>query len=186
MKNWNKDIVLPTASDYVLYCLDATFGPSKSSGNPMITLKFEIRSPATVNVAGEDINIAGVEVPFYATTQNLSEPDKDQSLYARVFHSDNADELSLYQLFEITLPDDFDKENPPVDLLKGKFLYAQVKSDSRAQRKSPTAEQLKNGIREGDVMVNPKTKKPLMSHYPKIVELYGIAPDPSVTAGAFA
>jgi hypothetical protein len=55
-------------------------------------------------------------------------------------------------------------------------VYALLYPDTQDRRKSPTAEQLAKGQKQGDVMINPITKKPLTQHYPKIGEIFGLAP----------
>ena len=69
MQNWNSKVQFPS-DNFILTCVDAAFGPSASSGKPMITLECEIKSPETVTVAGEEYNVAGQKVGklYYVTT----------------------------------------------------------------------------------------------------------------------
>jgi len=182
MEKWTNSVMFPT-DNFVLRVVEAGFGPSKSSGNPMITLTPEIVSPASIEVAGIEYNIQGLKVsPYYATTQTLpsasvtEEEAEEKSKYndTRVFNSTNPEKPSLYQLFEIDATG-VDKNNPDVSQFKGKLFHARLKSKVNEKTKSPTAEQLKKGQKVGDVIKNPKTGKPEVTFYPEIDKIYGIA-----------
>ena len=175
MKNWDASIQIPTNSEYILRILEEKFAPN-NNGNPMITLTAEVASPTSVNVNGEDINIAGIKIPLYYVTQVMDDTcnvdaEKTAAAQARTFS--NNENNSLYQLFEIPVtPDQYN--NPPLGFV-GKCVYARVKPDAKVKRDSPTAEDLKKGLKEGKVSVNPKTKKPIHTFYPKVEEIYGLA-----------
>jgi hypothetical protein len=173
MEKWNSSVMFPQ-DNFILRCIEESFGPSKSSGNPMITLGFEIVAPETVNVAGVDYSVTGLKItPGYYTTATLDDAEKTAQNEARVFKSSNPERPSLYELFEIDSTG-VDKNNPKLEF-KGKLVHALLRSEVKEKTKSPTAEQLKKGQKVGDVIKNPKTGKPEISFYPKIEKLYGIA-----------
>ena len=173
-EKWNNQVYIQN-ENVILRCIDESFGPSKSSGNPMITLNWEVASPDTINVGGVDYEIKGLKVsPSYHTTKNLTDSEKSEKNDKSTFGpSGNKDNLSLWELFELD-PTGVDKENPPL-AFKGKLMHARINGDPREVTKAPTAEQLKKGQRTGDVVINPKTKKPEVTYYPKIVKMYGLA-----------
>ena len=174
MKNWDASIEMPTNSEYVLRIVEEKFAPS-NSGNPMITLTAEIASPSTVTINGEEISIAGVKMPLWYPTavfeDDIKDEDKTKNAQQRVFK--NSAGTALYQLFEIPITED-QYENPPLSFV-GKCVYARVKPDARVKHDSPTAEDLKVGKKEGKVSINPKTRKPIQTYYPKVEEIYGLA-----------
>ena len=160
--------------NFILRCIEESFGPSKSSGNPMITLNYEIVAPETINVAGIEYSVQGLKItPGYYTTATLDDAEKTALNEQRVFKSSNPERPSLYELFEVD-SSGVDKNNPKLEF-KGKLMHALLASEVKEKTKSPTAEQLKKGQKVGDVIKNPKTGKPEITFYPKIVKLYGIA-----------
>lgn len=180
--NWNSDIMFPSDSCFVCRVTKATHSPSKSSGNPMITLEFEVVSPETYDVAGKLVNIAGVSANLkrYYTTKVLNDDetvDEEETAAkrAQVFGpSDDTDNPCLYELFGLDGSQE-DPENPNVKQFEGLCVYTQMSSKCDQQRKTPTAEQLakakKAGInpREaGDIMKHPVTGKPMVKYWPQI------------------
>lgn len=172
---YNSSITFPT-DNYIIRCVEEKFAPS-NSGSPMITLEFEIDSPETVNVAGEDVTVAGVKVKHYAVTKSLSEDgevdvEKTKACEERVFVSSHPDRPSLYELFGED-GTKIDRENPAL-VFKGKRVHVTLGCDIRERRKSPTPEQAKRG-QPGDVLLNPVSGKPQVSYYPKINQIWGLA-----------
>lgn len=160
--------------NFIIRCIEESFGPSKSSGNPMITLGYEVVAPESINIAGIDYSVAGLKItPGYYTTATLDDVDKTKQNEERVFKSVNPERPSLYELFEIDASG-IDKNNPTLSF-KGKLVHARLKSEVKEKTKSPTAEQLKAGKKVGDVIKNPMTGKPEITFYPKIDKIYGIA-----------
>lgn len=178
IKNWDASVEIPTNSEYILRVMEAKFAPS-NGGNPMITLQYEIASPDQVTcLNGEIVSVAGVKVPGWYVTKSIDpvtqevDFEKTASCEARVFS--NKENTALFQLFGITIaPNQYD--NPPVEQLIGKCQYARIKPDAKVKHDSPTAADLKAGKKEGKVSINPKTRKPIQTYYPKIEELYGLA-----------
>jgi len=173
-EKWNSAVMFPQ-DNAILRVIEAGFGPSKSSGNPMITLGYEIVAPESINVAGVDYSVAGLKItPGYYTTATLDDAEKTTTNEQRVFKSASPERPSLYEVFEIDTTG-VDKNNPDVTVFKGKLVHALLTSEVKEKTKSPTAEQLKKGQKVGDVIKNPKTGKPEITFYPKIVKLYGLA-----------
>ena len=177
-KKWNSEIAIPTDSSYIIRCIEEVFGQSKSSGKPMITLKFEVVTPEEVDVAGEMITIAGVQTsPQYYVTQSVDENgnidvEKSAEILKRL--------EKLYKAFGLPA-DSINPENPTLGF-KGKEVYAVLAADTQERRKSPTAAQLAAGQKQGDVMINPLTKAPLIYNSIKVGEIFGLAP---TAGGAF-
>jgi hypothetical protein len=170
MKKWNMDIVWEVQSNYILRCVDEKIAPSNKE-NPMITLGFEVVSPESFESAGEEYNIAGVPIKYYQNVKTLVDGlvdvEKTEDNKKRL--------LALYKAFEIPVDEVIVQDNPPLGF-KGKVVYALLENDQKVKRRSPTKEQLSKGIKEGDVLINPMTKQPLKTNYPKISQIFGLAP----------
>lgn len=67
-KKWSAAVMIPTSSEYANRITGASFSPSKSSGNPMVTVECEVVTPQEVEVGGEQVNIAGVSTTNYFVT----------------------------------------------------------------------------------------------------------------------
>src|SRR5512137_726285 len=74
---------------YILRVLTAAFGQSQSSGNPMITVEFEVLSDNegsdTVLVGDRRLNIAGKRIRQYYLTKVLTDESKTPEKMGRVF-----------------------------------------------------------------------------------------------------
>jgi len=167
---WTSKVQFPKDSNYIITCKDATFGPSKSSGKPMITAKFEVSAPDSVMIDGEEYTIAGVELTQYWVTQSIDEhgnldAEKTKSCADRI--------EKTYKAFGLDFST-FNPENPDVDAFKGKRVYVMLDSKIVEQRKQPTPEQVKNK-QLGDILKNPVTGKPLVNYFPEIKDIYGVA-----------
>ena len=173
MKTWNSEISFPQ-DNYIIRCIDESFGPSKSSQNPMITLGFEFVAPETITVAGEEYGIAGVKIPDYlAVTKVMNE---DGSVDSE--KSDNCKTRLNKLCIAFGLPAIDNPDNPTLGF-KNKLVWALCNCNTVERRKSPTAEQLAKGQKQGDVLKNPITGKPLVLYFPKIVEIFGPAEAPA-------
>lgn len=180
MQNWNKEMPWPKKSDYILRCIEEGFAPN-NNGNPMVTLKYEVVSPQSVTtiVGGKDeeVGITGVTIMGYYTLSSTGTA-KNTAEGATKFCQDNFKKVLM----------GFDRSNEVVNWdnpalgFKGKTVYAHLQDKESPQYASPTKEQLSKGQKIGAPLINPKTKKPLTTHYPEIVELFGIAELPVVGA----
>lgn len=178
IEKWNNQIPWQKDSNYIIRCIEETFSESRSSGSPMITLEFEVAAPETMKVGDHEYMIAGVKAglkSYYPTISLTPDGEVDAVKTA------NAQERVkiLFRAFDL---DDtsIDFKNPAL-AFKGKTVYALLDNEETAQRKSPTKDQLSKGQKQGDILLNPKTKKPLMQNYPKVREIFGTA---SVESGA--
>lgn len=179
-EQWNSSIQFPTDSSFTNRITSAEWGPSKSSGNPMFTIKCEVISPEVVDVGGEDVSIAGVESINYFTTKTAGNDDKSaknlktcKELIAKLF-PDKPEYVT-----------DYNPENPDADMVKamvGKCVLTQMRGKAEPRTKNPTSEQIaaakavgKHPV--GDVMKNPVTGKPLSRYVPEIQEIFALAPE---------
>ena len=166
---WSSKVMFPR-DNFVLRCVDEDFSPSKSSGNPMITLEFEVHSPEEVSVAGEQYTVAGVTSKMYFPTivfadgEGNKDVEKTERSQARV--------KELYELFGLD-SSNINFENPSL-AFKGKLVHALMYGDAQEQRKAPTPEQAAKR-QQGDILKNPITGKPLISYFPKVDTIFGLA-----------
>lgn len=168
-QKYNNNLQLPR-DNYVIRCTEESFGPSKSSGNPMATLNFEIDSPEEVEIAGVRYTVAGARVsPVYLSTLGKNESgevDADKTAKSR--------ERFVAMLTNFGLPtDNINWDNPTLGF-KGKLVHALLYSDESEQRKTPTKEQMARG-QQGDILLHPITKVPLVKYYPKVDTIFGLA-----------
>lgn len=168
------DIPWSNDSNYIVRCIEESFAPSRG-GNPMITLKFEVVAPEEMEVAGDKFNIVGVPIQYWNITQVMDGESVD------VEKTQNAAKHTkkLYEAFGMD-SSNINPENPVLGF-KGKCVYALLENDPKEKRKSPTAEQLAKGQKQGDVMIHPGTKKPLVTNYPKISKIFCVAEVAGVT-----
>lgn len=174
-KDYNSKMQLPTSDNYVNRITFAEFVDSKTSGNPMIHFTSEIVSPEVVSINGEDVNIAGTTVEHYYTTTTIGDDEKTAANRKRILDDKNPDELGLYPRLGLD-PASFNPENPDVSVFKGLVFLSAMGSKAEPQRKSPTAEQLAKGQKQGDIMKNPVTGKDMVFHKPYVKEIFGLAP----------
>jgi len=172
-KKWNSNIMFPSDSDYIVRVCKAEFSESKSSGNPMITVEFEVVAPEVKEIAGEEVSLSGVKVKQYYTTTVFDNQEVDSAKTKNARERINA----FYHLIDPEAVVDF--ENPDTQVLVGKAFYAQMYPEIVAQRKEPTMAQIESakskGIKaEGDVMLHPVTRKELIAYWPKLKELFGV------------
>lgn len=187
-KDWNFKIQFPSNSNFVNRLKGVEFGPAKSSGNPQFTVKWEVISPEVVDVAGELVNIAGVETTSWYTTLVPGNDEKSKAAVERLTTSDPEKPGLLYLLFKDTNPEfveQFNPENPSAEMMKamvGKCVLSAMSPKVETMKATPTAEQMeaakaKNVRPEGSVMKHPVTGKPLIAYRPQINEIFALAPE---------
>jgi len=174
MQKWNASLPWVKKSDYILRCIEETFAPA-NSGNPMVTLKFEVAAPDVVtDDNGEEIQVAGIPIMFWCVVKSVT-GNKNQSP-EEATEQCKKNFIKLLTAFELPT-DKIDWDNPTLGF-KGKLVYAMLEDSEQAQRGSPTKADLAKGIKVGPILINPKTKKELINHYPKINgvdSIFGIA-----------
>jgi hypothetical protein len=189
-KNWNSNVQFPVDSDFVIRILEASFGPSKSSGNPLLTVPWEIVSPDTKMIGEEEYNMAGIASNpmshLYFTTIVPNDEESSKNCLDRL--TNNGEPLGFLRICFPDNPkivDGFNPENPGTDIIKGlsgKCLLVSMYGEKNEQRKTPTAAEVaeakkKNVRPEGAVMKHPVTGKPLVTYLPKIRDIFAIAPE---------
>lgn len=175
---WNASMQFPTDSNYTNRILSAKFGPSNSSGNPMVTLECEVVQPEEVEIAGENVTIAGVNTKSYYTTQVTDNEERTVSSRKRLVDLLNNLGIDTSNL-------NWDNLGPQLQPLVGKCILTMMSAQVQERRKTPTAAQIaeakKNGVTDfrniGEVMKNPVTGKPLINYWPQISEIFGLSPD---------
>jgi hypothetical protein len=184
MKQYNKEVQLPTDSNYVLRCLEATITASNNTGAPMVVNKWEITAPASVEIAGEEYSIAGTQITSRHVLKSIDKAtgevneQKTATCTRFVFESGDKDKPSFYEALGYD-PKTIDRNNPPLDYV-GKSVYAQLSAKADPKRKTPTKVQVDKG-EPGDIMCHPVTKKPLNNYYPQIDQIFCLVP----AGGAF-
>lgn len=149
---------------YSLRCLKEEFGPSKSSGNLMITRKWEIVSPETIEINGKQVEIAGVELnPQYVVIRN-NNPDGTKD----VEKSNKSIGRFLNERHNLGLnAEEVDDEAPPLDL-EGKIVDAICDAEESVMR-----ERSVNG-KPGKEILDANGNK-IVRYYPKVVEILGMS-----------
>ena len=165
---WNSKLRFPN-DNYVLRVTNASFAPSKSSGNPMITLDVEVVSPEIVEIDGKQVTVSGVSLKHYLTTQVMDgeniNAEKTAACAARI------EELFGKLGLDFSA---FNVENPDTTVFENLKFWALLKADKSEKRKQPTAEQ-KAKKELGDIIKDPITGEDLVQYYPKIDEIFGLA-----------
>lgn len=180
-KKYSSQLQFPQ-DNYLVRCTSAIFGPSKSSGKPMITMEFEILSPEVVEIGGEQYTVAGVQTrPYYQVTQSI---DGDGNLDAEKTETIKENLDKVCEAFGIPPIDN--PENPVIEGFVGKVVWALLNSEKFEKRRSPTAAQLAKGEKVGDILKNPITGEPLVSYSPKIERFFGVPAADVVSAATAA
>lgn len=186
-KDWNFKIQFPSNSNFINRIKSVEFGPAKSSGNPMLTVKCEVISPEVVDVAGELVNIAGVETTNYYTTKVVGDDKRSGEVIERLV-STNPEQPGLLTILFPDNPEfvsEFNPENPDQTVLKamvGKCIMTSMSPKVEPMTATPTSEQIEDAkakrIRPvGSPMKHPVTGKPLTSYRPQINEVFALAPE---------
>lgn len=149
VSQWNNKIFFPK-NRYVLKCVEESFAPS-SAGNPMVTRKFEIHSPAIIEVGEKKVNVAGLAVIQYRTTKVKDKDTGDWNAESsdKCWGSFRDELLAIGADSEMEIDD----ENPPL-LFKGKTVDAIVSSIESVACQSPTLEQRRKGMKQGDPILD--------------------------------
>lgn len=129
---------------YVMRVCGTKFGPSGSSGNPMITLEFEILGTGdnkdVVEVGDRKINVAGYRLRQYYVTSSIADPSTNGEKMGRVF--------DLFAACGIP-KEEIDENNPPHGELLNAVVDAILYSKKDLKFSDPTAEDLAAGRKVG-------------------------------------
>lgn len=173
--------MFPTSSEFVNRIVGASFGPSKNSGNPMITVNTEVVTPAEVEIDGKQVTVAGVKcVNYYVTTvlgtDGVVDEDKTASKRLQLYNPENPGDSLLGKLeypVESINWDNFDTKP-----LLGKLILTMMEPEVEERRANATSAELaKDKKAKGKIMKNPKTGQTLINYWPKVREIFGLAPD---------
>jgi hypothetical protein len=181
-QKWHSGIMFPNDSDYIARVIGFDFGNSQASGNPMITLDWEIDSPAEKEIGDMGIFIlAGLKLgKTYYSTSNPNDLEKQEKSRKFLFNKD-PNSMGLFFAFELPSEDKIDWDN--IQKLKDYFYgmkqMCYISADVVEKRKTPTREQIERAKAmkkepEGDVCVNPKTGLALLNYYPKVRQMFGL------------
>lgn len=132
---------MPVPKDrYCWRIKDCTFGPSKSSGRPMLTFDCELYHPKTVtsHIDGKEYNVAGREAKTYFGLEGdalgyLLGNEKDEGFMEK-----------------LGLKPEIDTENPNTEQFKGKCFSALADIKENVARKDLTPAQREAGQKQGD------------------------------------
>lgn len=159
-------------NQYTIRFTDEKNSPSKSTGNPMVTLEAEIVFPETIvsPFTGETLEIAGAKIkPIYMSLQvkdlETSAIDTTKTQQAIDRYTDFMKKCGL------DIPEEgIDNENPVMGF-KGKVVDVILDSEEFVQRATPTPEQKAAG-KPGDE-IKGQDGKPIKSYKPFITLLLG-------------
>lgn len=161
--NLGSNIALPR-DRYIIRCTAEEFGPSKSSGNPMITRTWEIVSPESIMIDGKKVIIAGTEIKRYNTLEVIG----DQAKTLKAVGSYLADNAKL------GLPSaEVDTENPEL-LCEGVCAHAILSSEEQVTRKALTDEERAEGKKFGEAIKDQEGNE-LKRYNHRIEQILGVA-----------
>lgn len=135
---------------YTLVIVGATFGKSKSSGNNMITLEYEMVSPKFVRFKNEDIGVEGTSILEYVSLQ----PQALGKLKA------------LHKTLKLPMKG-VDLDNPDTNAYLGKALTAIVATKQKVMNIEGTNEPI----------LDSETGKPVATNEYRIERYQSAAPD---------
>lgn len=175
-QKWTPNVKFPN-DNFVCRVIDEGFSPSKSSGNPMITLTFEtiglLKNDSTttseVDVGGDLYMISEVKITNYYPTIVLSPEGIDETKT----HKAQERVKELYEKFGMDNTN-INFENPVLGF-KGKQVMVYLQDEAKLKRRSPTKAQLEQGITKGEGIINPVTHEEVVDHWPRINRIYGLA-----------
>lgn len=159
---------------YVARITEAVFGPSKSSGNNMITLSWEIVAPEIIEVGDRKFNIGGSTFTTYCPVENKQDPAKDSAAKGRTF--------DLYEAVTGVRPDELDENNPELGPLKGAVLDVILGSNESMRLMDPTPEERANGARYGKPILDDKGQ-PIKSYQIALREILGPSQEAATVSG---
>lgn len=152
---------------YTCRCTEEVFGPSKSSGNPMITRTWEICLPEQVLINGMNKEIGGVTFNQYLTTKKLGadgteDTEGTKKAVGRVLEDYRRLGFPSTQL---------DTDNPEM-FAKGVVADLILDTDESKQLQSATPEQLAAGQKWGDPIKDANGAE-IITYRVKFVETLG-------------
>ncbi len=156
---------------YVLRKIAESFGPSKSSGNPMITREWELIAPEVITVDGATVTIGGATAKQYLTLKVTNKPTPEENAEG------TGKALSRYadEQKKLGLPyNEVDDENPALDQ-QPLIVDAICSSEEQASRMEPTDEQ--KAKREPGSIIKDGEGNDVIRHTLKIEQILGLSAD---------
>lgn len=184
-QKWNKTVLWPTESGYVCRIVGLDFTPSKNTGNPMLKISWEtvsLNGSQEVQIGSETFNIAGVETDTYHVTTNLK---ADKTIDNDATAKSQKRFKKMMEDLEFTEDLNWDNLKPQLEpYLMSKLVFCYMTPDEVERTADPTADELNAGLAQGlklkeikgRVLKNPKTGRILIDYYPKVREVFGLAP----------
>lgn len=161
---WTPKIQFPT-DNYILRCIGEEVGVSQSSGNPMVTLEWEIVNCEPKQIGDDLIDFDGVKFKSYHVTANKDDVEKSDKAFKR--HQEG-----ILVPCGIDVSEGWDDENPPS--VKGKVVHALIKGEENKSYAPPTKEEREAGKKVGKVLQDPITGKDLVIYKPVLSIVYGL------------
>jgi hypothetical protein len=159
--------MIPTKDvDYTFRCIEETFDKSKSSDSFMITREWELVSPDSVLIDGEEFSIAGMKFTQRLVTKVSDgkggfDSNKTKLAMGRLYND--------YDKFGIDKDEVIDESNPRL-LAKGKLARFSMRNKEEKWTEKLTEAEVKAGKKygEGAPIIDPDTGKQKVSIKPEL------------------
>lgn len=149
---------------YAIRCINEEFGESKSSGNPMITLEWEIVWPETVDIDGRTVEVGGTDnIMQYFSFNPTDEKKRNSAVQAY---------LDICALLNVP-QDGLDTDNPTL-VLKGIVADATLYAKDKPELDDPTPEERKEGKKAGKPTLD-SNGKAIINFEIKINQILGVS-----------
>lgn len=183
ISSWNSKMPFPKDA-YILKCVEESFAPSKSSGNPMLTRTWEIISPEIIVIGDKQVNIGGVKLTQYRPVKCKNSKEEAEAT-GKEWNEEKSDKAFGSLRDELIAmgfdPNgEIDDENPP-RWAENKTVLALCYGKKDVARKPPTREQLSKGIKQGDE-IKDAYGKPIETYTPVIETVLSLADDKTNSA----
>lgn len=161
---WTPKTQFPT-DNYIIRCIGEEVGVSQSSGNPMVTLEWEIVNCEPKQIGDELVDFDGTKFKSYHVTANREDEEKSNKVFK--YYQDG-----VLTKCGIDVSEGWDDENPPS--VKGKVVYALLKGEENKSYAQPTKEEREAGKKVGKVLQDPITGKDLVIYKPILSIIHGL------------
>lgn len=184
--------MFPTDSNFKNRIIEAEFGPSKNTKNPMITLSLELDSPDEVEIGGEMYTIGGIKTKFYIVTAVLPPEGAPDDVVAKCAEkTENCKKRAIGLLTSMGMEESsINWDNINVQPLKGKLVYCMMESNPVERRANPTAAEIiaarsRGKEPQGRILKDPIKGHNLVDYWPSTVQIFGLVPGATTTTMAF-
>lgn len=167
-RKWNMRVFWPTEY-YQLRVKEVTFSPSKTKGNPQVTLSCEVVAPETVDNGDDLVTVSGTPIEYYLPTTIFKEGTEEvDTKKTREVREKYSALLLNWDLPAIEGDDAWD--NIDTSVFVGVTFFAMLKAKRNEKRKSPTAAQKAAGL-PGDILMDPISGEKSITYYPQVDEV---------------